>query len=52
MYITIFPIFGCAVGVSYTDSFIRGEEPSHYNEHQLQLLFFFVGITFGWSTNL
>lgn len=52
MYITIFPIYGCAVGVSYTDSFIRGEEPISNNLHQLQLLFFFVGITFGWSTNL
>jgi hypothetical protein len=52
MYITFFPIYGVVLGVNYTDSYARGKEPTHHNEHQLQLLCFLFGITIGWYTDL
>jgi|13_taG_2_1085334.scaffolds.fasta_scaffold137809_2 hypothetical protein len=51
MYITFFPIYGFVLGINYTDSYARGKEVTHYNEHQLQFLFLFFGITIGWYTD-
>jgi hypothetical protein len=51
MYLTFFPIYGLVLGVNYTDSYARGEDQSHYNEHKLQFLCLLFGITFGWYTD-
>lgn len=52
MFLTFFPIYGCTVGMHYTDSIARQQETLHFNEHQLQILFFFFGVTIGWYTDL
>jgi hypothetical protein len=52
MFLTFFPIYGCTVGISYTDSFTRGEEPTNHNTHQLQFLCFLFGVTIGWYTDI
>lgn len=51
MYITFFPIYGFVLGINYTDSPTRGDQNSHYNEHQLQFLFILFGITIGWYSD-
>jgi len=51
MYITFFPIYGFIIGVHYTDSTARQQQTAHFNEHQLQFLCFFFGITIGWYTD-